>query len=73
MIFISFRKITKVRIPALFRAFSKITKREKELLPLGALVMTLECGMRLLADYLDGDVYFKVVKKSFSIAPLRIS
>ena len=22
--------------------------------------MTLECGMRFLADYLDGDVYFKI-------------
>ena len=22
-------------------------------------MMTLECGMRFLADYIDGDIYFK--------------
>ena len=31
---------------------------EVELLPLGAKTMTLECGMRLLTDYLEGDTYF---------------
>ena len=36
-----------------------ITKRELELLHDGAIMMTLECGMRFLADYLDGDVYFR--------------
>lgn len=35
-----------------------LTKREIEMLPLGAKVMTLECGLRFLADYLNGDVYF---------------
>ena len=29
-------------------------------LPLGALVMTFECGMRFLTDYLQGDTYFKI-------------
>ena len=29
------------------------------MLPLGALMMTLECGIRFLTDYLQGDVYFK--------------
>lgn len=32
---------------------------EIELLPIGAIVITLECGMRFLADYLNGDTYFK--------------
>lgn len=32
---------------------------EKDYLPFSALLMTLECGMRFLTDYLDGDVYFK--------------
>ena len=27
---------------------------------MGAYTMTLECGIRFLKDYLDGDVYFKV-------------
>ena len=35
-----------------------LTKLEKELLPMGAKLMTLECGVRFLTDYLDGDNYF---------------
>ena len=31
---------------------------EAELLATSAIVMTLECGMRFLADHLNGDVYF---------------
>ncbi len=30
------------------------------LLPEGAKMMTIECGMRFLTDYLEGDTYFKV-------------
>ena len=40
------------------RACPGLTRREKELLPLGAKTMTLECGLRFLTDYLDGDRYF---------------
>ena len=36
-----------------------LTDTEIYLLPYGAKTMTLECGMRFLADYLEGDVYFK--------------
>ena len=51
----------------LFEAFTKgfleelgsITANELELLPFGAKMMTYECGIRFLADYLDGDTYFK--------------
>ncbi len=52
---------------SLFRAYvegfcgsvkESITKRERELLPYGAYLMTMECGMRFLADYIDGDTYF---------------
>lgn len=32
---------------------------EFDLLPFAAQLMTLECGMRFLADYLQGDIYFK--------------
>lgn len=31
----------------------RLTPREVELLPMGAKVMTFECGMRFLTDYLD--------------------
>ena len=37
---------------------NSITKREAELLPYGAYLMTIECGMRFLTDYLSGDTYF---------------
>lgn len=51
----------------LFRAYAEgfvgavrgsITEREAQLLPMGAIMMTVECGMRFLADYLAGDTYF---------------
>lgn len=35
-----------------------LTRREAELLPLGAKLITLEQAMRFLADYLNGDVYY---------------
>lgn len=34
--------------------------REIELMTWGAKLMTLECGIRFLADYLNGDTYFKI-------------
>lgn len=37
----------------------KITDKELEMLHIGAIIITLECGIRFLTDYLDGDVYFK--------------
>ena len=37
-----------------------LTDDEIRCLPLGAKVMTYECGMRFLTDYLSGDVYFKI-------------
>lgn len=37
----------------------RLTGREIELLPMGAKIMTYECGMRFLMDYLQNDVYFK--------------
>ena len=52
----------------LFEAFTKgfvsevkdsLTEREKELLAFSAKLMTYECGIRFLADYINGDTYFK--------------
>lgn len=37
-----------------------LTQKELEMLPMGAKTMTLECGMRFLTDYLDGDHYFAI-------------
>lgn len=36
-----------------------ITEREVELLSLSGLILTYECGIRFLEDYLNGDTYFK--------------
>lgn len=44
----------------LSKAKDALTTLEKELLPFGAKIMTYECGIRFLTDYLDGDTYFKV-------------
>ena len=41
-------------------AGTALTETEKCYLPWGAKLMTLECGMRFLTDYLQGDTYFKV-------------
>ena len=35
-----------------------LTDMEIQMLPMGAKLMTLECGVRFLTDYLDGDHYF---------------
>ncbi len=35
-----------------------VTEKEKSLLPLSPALMTYECGLRFLTDYLDGDIYF---------------
>ena len=51
----------------LFRAYAEgflgavkdsITEEEKKLVSYSAYLMTMECGMRFLADYIDGDTYF---------------
>ena len=52
----------------LFRVFTRgfvkacptLSEKEREVLPLGAFTMTLECGMRFLTDYLVGDRYFSI-------------
>ena len=42
------------------RACPGLTGKELEMLPMGAKTMTMECGVRFLTDYLDGDHYFAV-------------
>ncbi len=52
----------------LFRVFARgflescpsLTDAEIDALPLGAYTMTLECGVRFLTDYLNGDRYFSI-------------
>ena len=40
-------------------AGESLTAKEIEYLPFSSKLMTLECGMRFLGDYINGDTYFK--------------
>lgn len=48
-----------------------LTQNEIMLLPEGAKMMTLECGMRFLTDYIDGDVYFKTKTEDHNLVRCR--
>ena len=48
-----------------------LTEGELEMLPIGAIMMTFECGMRFLADYLNGDTYFRIHRPSHNIDRCR--
>lgn len=49
----------------------RLTDTEIELLPYGAKMMTLECGMRFLTDYLQGDVYFHISREGHNLDRCR--
>ena len=62
----------------MFEAFAKgylenadLTEAELTYLCDGAKMMTLECGVRFLTDYLNGDVYFKVKKPCHNLDRAR--
>lgn len=48
-----------------------LTEMEIEMLAMGAKVMTYECGMRFLTDYLQGDVYFKIHRQGQNLDRAR--
>lgn len=48
-----------------------VTDKEKALMPMGAILMTFECGMRFLTDYLDGDNYFKIAYPDHNLVRCR--
>ena len=48
-----------------------LTVNEEKLLPTGAILMTFECGMRFLTDYLEGDVYFKTAYPEHNLVRCR--
>lgn len=64
----------------LFDAFTKgfleelsdsITEKEAELLAFSAKLMTYECGIRFLTDYLNGDTYFKIHRPEHNLDRCR--
>lgn len=48
-----------------------LTDLELDVLPLGAIMMTFECGMRFLTDYLEGDHYFKIHREGHNLDRAR--
>lgn len=48
-----------------------ITPKEIELLPFSARLITYECGIRFLADYLNGDTYFKIHRPAHNLDRCR--
>ncbi len=65
---------------SLFEAFTEgylkgcagsLTEIEAALLPMGAKLMTYECGIRFLTDYLEGDTYFKIHRKGHNLDRAR--
>jgi hypothetical protein len=63
-----------------FEAFAKgflrevkgiATQGELESMATGAILMTYECGMRFLTDYLNGDVYFRIRREQQNLDRAR--
>ena len=52
-------------------ACGALTAEEIKTLPLGAKLMTLECGVRFLTDYLDGDRYFSTARPAHNLDRAR--
>jgi len=75
------RDLRKVRFSMpLFRAYTEgylgaaagaLTSTEKSLLPFSIKLMTYECGMRFLTDYLNGDTYFRIHLPDDNLARCR--
>lgn len=64
----------------LFEAFARgyleecgslLTKEELKMLPYAGKMLTLECGMRFLADHIAGDVYFKIHRENHNLDRCR--
>ena len=48
-----------------------VTAKERELMPLSALIITVEQATRFLADYINGDVYFHVHREHHNLDRTR--
>lgn len=48
-----------------------LVSAELEYLPFSAKIMTLECGIRFLTDYLNGDTYFKIDREEHNLDRAR--
>ena len=48
-----------------------LTEGELDMLPIGAIMMTFECGTRFLTDYLSGDTYFRTSRPGHNLDRAR--
>ena len=48
-----------------------LTQSEIETLPMGAMLMTLECGVRFLTDHIMGDTYFRIHRENHNLDRCR--
>ncbi len=48
-----------------------LTPKERELLPFSGKLLTFECGVRFLTDFLDGDLYFKTAYDEHNLIRCR--
>jgi len=48
-----------------------VTAKERELMPLSALIITVEQATRFLADYINGDVYFRTHREHHNLDRTR--
>ena len=51
---------------------SSLTTMEIRMMPMGAKLMTLECGIRFLTDYLQGDTYFRIHRENHNLDRTRV-
>ena len=75
------RDLSKVEMDlGLFEIFAKgflegcggsLTENEIRALPMAAKLMTLECGVRFLTDYLEGDRYFRIRREGQNLDRAR--
>ncbi|MBQ0125147.1 MAG: aminoglycoside phosphotransferase family protein [Clostridiales bacterium] len=64
-------ELFKAYVEGYLKGFDKITKIEKDHLLWGAILMTYECGMRFLTDYLSGDTYFHISRENHNLDRAR--
>ncbi|MBQ4088451.1 MAG: aminoglycoside phosphotransferase family protein [Clostridia bacterium] len=48
-----------------------LTENEIRTLPMGAILMTLECGVRFLTDHILGDTYFRIHRENHNLDRCR--
>ena len=49
----------------------QLTEEELRLLPFSVKLLTYECGIRFLTDYLNGDTYFRIHREHHNLDRAR--